>query len=288
MSYTNETTHYGIPLPLGTDKTTPMDYNTSMQEVDTVLFGAKSDSDSALRKAQQVEEDLSQTDGNVTALAGRVTTLEGTSVTHGNAIQQNAQDIADVRADALDMIEAKDEGTAQVATVAVNKGEYFRYNDVLYLATQNIGVGTTIIPNTNCRATNVGTELKEINSDLKGATVLLTFASTTTWANACVAIQTAVRNSDVDFSKLRLRFYSSNEDNYALLEPVQYAFASTGTISFLGFVYISGNIGVRMIRTHATVVSESDGLTQWTSDNWTGTHIAVTDDIGGKIELIAV
>lgn len=163
MGYTNETTHYGIPLPLGTDKTTPMDYNTSMQEVDTALFGAKSDSDSALRKAQQVETGLSQTDENVSSLAGRITTLEGTSVTHGNAIQQNAQDIANVRADALDMIEAKDEGTAQVATVAVNAGQYFRYNDVLYMATQNIAVGATIVPNTNCRATNVGTELELIN-----------------------------------------------------------------------------------------------------------------------------
>lgn len=166
MSYTNDTTHYGIPLPLGTDKTTPMDYNESMQEVDTVLFGAKSDSDSALRKAQQVEEGLSQTNEDVSGLEGRVTTLEGTSVTHGNAIQQNAQDIADVRADALDMIEAKDEGTAQVATVAVSAGEYFRYNDVLYKATQNIDVGNTIVPNTNCRATNVGTELTNLNNEL--------------------------------------------------------------------------------------------------------------------------
>lgn len=167
MSYTNETTHYGIPLPLGTDKTTPMDYNESMQEVDTVLFGAKSDSDSALRKAQQVEEGLSQTDETVSSINGRVTTLEGTSVTHGNAIQQNAQNIADVRADALDMIEAKDEGTAQVATIAVNKGEYFRYNDVLYIATQNIAVGATIVPNTNCKATNVGTELEQVNNSLQ-------------------------------------------------------------------------------------------------------------------------
>ena len=166
MSYTNETTHYGIPLPLGTDKTTPMDYNTSMQEVDTVLFGAKSDSDSALRKAQQVEEGLSQTDNNLSSVADRVTTLEGTSVTQGNAIQQNAQDIADVRADALDMIVAKDEGTAQIATVPVNAGEYFRYNDVLYIAIQNIAIDDTIVPNTNCRATNVGTELTQINSDL--------------------------------------------------------------------------------------------------------------------------
>lgn len=166
MAYTNETTHYGIPLPLGSDLTTPMDYNESMQDVDTALFESKTDSSSALQKANQLQQDLATTNGNVTAVTGRVTTLEGTVTTQGQSILQNTQDISDVRADALDMIEAKDEGTAQVASVAVAKGEYFRYNDVLYIATQTIGVGDTIVPNTNCRATNVGTELNQLNSDL--------------------------------------------------------------------------------------------------------------------------
>lgn len=168
MAYTNETTHYGIPLPLGSDLTTPMDYNPSAQEVDTVLFEAKTDSASSLQKANQLQQDLATTNGNVTAVTGRVTTLEGTVTTQGQSILQNTQDISDVRADALDMIVAKDEGTAQVATVAVAEGEYFRYNDVLYIATQAIAVGDTIVPNTNCKATNVGTELNQLNNDLSG------------------------------------------------------------------------------------------------------------------------
>ena len=166
--YTNETTHYGIPLPLGSDLTAPMDYNESMQDVDTALFESKTDSSSALQKANQLQLDLGTTNDNVTSVAVRVTALEGTSVTQGQAILQNTQDIANVRADALDMIEAKDEGTAQIATVAVTSGEYFRYNDVLYIATQNIAVGDTIVPNTNCRATNVGTELTQLNTSLAG------------------------------------------------------------------------------------------------------------------------
>ncbi|MBP3887246.1 MAG: hypothetical protein J6F30_06290 [Cellulosilyticum sp.] len=173
MAYTNETTHYSIPLPLGSDLTTPMDYNESMQDVDTALFEAKTDSGSALQKANQLQQDLATTNDNVTAVAGRVTTLEGTSVTQGQAILQNTQDIADVRTDALDMIVAKDEGTAQVATVAIAEGEYFRYNDVLYIATENIAIGDSIIPNENCKATNVGTELSQLNSDLsnKGSVI---------------------------------------------------------------------------------------------------------------------
>lgn len=191
MAYTNETTHYGIPLPLGSDLTTPMDYNESMQNVDTALFESKTDSTSALQKANQLQQDLATTNDNVTAVAGRVTTLEGTSVTQGQAILQNTQDIADVRADALDMIVAKDEGTAQVATVAVNKGEYFRYNDVLYLATSDIAIGDTIVPNENCSATNVGTELSQVNSDLY-TKVSITTADGDTYATALGKLKTAV------------------------------------------------------------------------------------------------
>lgn len=197
MGYTNETTHYGIPLPLGSDKTTPMDYNTSAQEVDTVLFEAKTDSASALQKANQLQQDLSTTNDNVTGVTGRVTTLEGTVTTQGGAILQNTQDIADVRADALDMIEAKDEGTAQVATVAVTSGEYFRYNDVLYIATQNIAVGDTIVPNTNCRATNIGTELMK----LPRHTILGEVVADGTKTRAQLLSELTAQ---VDFTKLRI------------------------------------------------------------------------------------
>lgn len=196
MGYTNETTHYGIPLPLGSDKTTPMDYNTSAQKVDTDLFEAKTDSASALQKANQLQHDLATTNNNVTGVKGRVTTLEGTVTTQGQSILQNTQDIGDVRADALDMIVAKDEGTAQVATVAVAKGEYFRYNDVLYIATANISVGDTIVPNTNCKATNVATELvssvnaiNEINADLQKVSAnIITYANNVTAGGSSIKI----------------------------------------------------------------------------------------------------
>lgn len=167
MSYTNETTHYGIPLPLGTDLTTPMDYNQSAQSIDTALFGAVTDASAGVQKANAVEEALGTTNDNLSALTGRVTSAEGTITTQGNAITQLQLDVADTKADALDMICAVDEGTAQVASVKVDKGQFFRYNDVLYIATDDIAVGNTIVPNTNCRATNVATELENLNNAQK-------------------------------------------------------------------------------------------------------------------------
>lgn len=169
MGYSAETTHFGIPLPTGSDLTTPMDYNESAQAVDTALFKSQASSDTALQKATAVETGLADTNTEVTAVKGRVTTLEQTSQTQGTAITALGNKVDDVKADALDMICAVDEGTAQIATVAVNKGDYFRYNDVLYMATDNIAIGDTIVPNTNCRATNVSTELQ--NSGGSGSTV---------------------------------------------------------------------------------------------------------------------
>lgn len=160
MGYSAETTHFGIPLPTGSDLTTPMDYNESAQDVDTALFNAQANSDTALQKANSVEQELADTNTEVTNVKGRVTTLEQTAQTQGTAISNLDNRVTDVKADALDMICAVDEGTAQIATIPVENGKYFRYNDVLYMATANIAVGDTIVPNTNCRATNVATELE--------------------------------------------------------------------------------------------------------------------------------
>lgn len=169
MGYSAETTHEGFPLPTGSDLTTPMDYNESLQKADTDIFNALSNSDTALQKANAVETGLTDTNTEVTSVKNRVVTLEQTSQTQGTAITNLGNKVDDVKADALDMICAVDEGTAQIATVPVSEGHYFRYNDVLYIADDDIEVGDTIVPNTNCHATNVATELQ--NASGGGSTV---------------------------------------------------------------------------------------------------------------------
>lgn len=51
MSYTNETVHYGIPLPIGSDLTTPMDYNEAAEAIDNAVFTAESNSSTAAGQA---------------------------------------------------------------------------------------------------------------------------------------------------------------------------------------------------------------------------------------------
>lgn len=165
MASTNFTTHYSIPLPLGTDLTTPMDYNEAAEAVDTALFGAVTDAgnasiaagnavNTANAAAEEVDtlgSDLSQEKAKIIALQTRVTNAEN--------------EIDDVRADSSDMITAYNEPTA-TSTHAYAIGDFFIYNNTLYKATAAIAIGATIVPDTNCETTNVSSELIEIKSAL--------------------------------------------------------------------------------------------------------------------------
>ncbi len=190
--YEHGTAHFNLPQTVGTDKRDWLDTNQAFADVDAALYTASetaSSTASALSGLSQtvagVQEDVTDIQEDVTEIGGRVTQ-------QGSAITGLTTRVDDVKADSLDMICAVDEGTAQVATVAVTEGKYFRYNDVLYIATSNINIGDSIIPNTNCRATNVATELEAIesgNAPAAGdtrfdiATGKMQYYNGTTWVN---------------------------------------------------------------------------------------------------------
>lgn len=100
MGYTNETTHYGIPLPLGSDLTTPMDYNTAAEAVDAAVFEAVSNSsgavDTAAEAVQTANAAATTAAGAVTeaqtahAVADAATTAAGTAQNTANAAQVTA------------------------------------------------------------------------------------------------------------------------------------------------------------------------------------------------------
>lgn len=165
MGSTNFSTHYSIPLPLGTDLTTPMDYNEAAEAVDTALFGAVTDAGNASDAAaaavstanvaseavDTVSADLVQEKAKIVALQTRMTNAEN--------------EIDDVRADGQDSICAYNEPTA-TSTHAYAIGDYFFYNNTLYQTTASIAIGATITPDTNCETTNITSELIQINTAL--------------------------------------------------------------------------------------------------------------------------
>lgn len=165
MSYANGTTHYNLPQTLGTDKRDWFDTNQAFADIDAAIYGA-------VQNASQAVTDLSALTTRVGAAENDIDTLETAIGTHtsqisamqtsitqiGNAVTDNKQDV-------LDMIESTQEASA-TAAYAHAVGSYFIYNDTLYVTTVAIAVGDTIVPNTNCETTDIGTVLAQLNSDL--------------------------------------------------------------------------------------------------------------------------
>lgn len=170
MSYVNGTTHYNLPQTVGTDKRDWFDSNAAFAAVDAALYAA------ATGQASDAEA-ITALQQTVAGQATDIATLQTASSSHAASISAlqttvngQATQIADVRQDAEDMITANNEGAAATSTRAYVVGDYFIYNDVLYKATDAIAIGDTIVPNTNCEATNVDTELTKLNSDLANIT----------------------------------------------------------------------------------------------------------------------
>jgi hypothetical protein len=196
--YTNETTHFGIPLPLGSDLTTPMDYNTAAEAVDTALFEAQGDAATANENAAAAVETANATSEALYTLSGTVGGHTSQISALGARMTNAENEIDDVRSDLEDMIVAYNEPTA-TSTHAYSAGDYFIYNDILYNATDSIAIGATIVPNTNCEATNVMTELKSALSDKQDT--ITPSAVNVTWAPTLSVSGNIVKYGDVvDFS----------------------------------------------------------------------------------------
>ena len=225
MSSTNVTEFYGLTQYAGSDKPSFTDNNEAFRAIDAALHAA-------VAGVEDASDAVTALTGRVGDVEEAVTGLSGTVGTQGDAITalQNKEisqdgDIAEVKAAALDMICAFNEEAAQ-SVHAYAIGDFFRYNDVLYKASAVINIGDTIIPNTNCVATNV-TEQLLTDVDKVGDLSSLT---TTDKTSAVAAINEAV--SDVgDLSSLTTTDKTSavaaiNEVKSALVKPTKVAEAT--------------------------------------------------------------
>lgn len=177
MASTNFTTHYSIPLPLGTDLTTPMDYNEAAEAVDTALFGAVTDAGNAAEAAGEAVNTANAASAAVEAVSTDLVFEKAKIVQLQTRMTAAENDIDDVYTDVTDMITAYKEPSA-TSTHAYAIGDYFIYNETLYRATAAIAIGATIVPNTNCETTNVSSELKDVISRLAVKNVSNMFALT--------------------------------------------------------------------------------------------------------------
>lgn len=161
MAYTNGTTHYNLPQTVGTDKRDWSDTNQAFADVDSALYTASQLADSLGTRVSTAESNISDLQTAETENTADITSLEGRMTSAERSILNNASNITDVKNDADNLVTAYVESTA-TASRSYDEGDYFIYNNVLYRATTTIETSASIVPNTNCVATNVSTELQSL------------------------------------------------------------------------------------------------------------------------------
>lgn len=166
MSYANGTQFYNLPQTVGTDKRDWFDSNSAFATVDAALHAAVTGQAADAEAISAINASLATDEANITSLQTASTSQAASISALQTTVTTQAAQIADIRQDAEDMITANNEGAAAASTRAYAIGDYFIYNDVLYKATEAIEIGDTIVPNTNCEATNVDTEITAIKSDI--------------------------------------------------------------------------------------------------------------------------
>ena len=201
MSYTNKTEFYEIPLPIETDLYDPMDYNESMEAVDTALHGAVQNASTAVDTANTASDAAAAATSGLEALSETVNTEKGKLTALTARVTAAENEIDDVRSDGQDAICAFNEPTA-TSTHAYAIGDYFFYNNVLYRATAAIAISDTIVPNTNCEARNVTSDLIEIHLALSSEVVRVSGDGVKTYAelltSMCAALN-AVNDLNLKF-----------------------------------------------------------------------------------------
>lgn len=168
MSYAQGTQFYNLPQTVGTDKRDWFDTNSAFAAVDAALHAAVTGQATDAEAISTINAKLATDEANIAALQTKGNTHDSQIAALQTTVNTQASQISDVRQDAEDMITANNEGAAATSTRAYAIGDYFIYNDVLYKATAAIAIGDTIVPNTNCEATNVDTEISQLNSDISG------------------------------------------------------------------------------------------------------------------------
>lgn len=192
MSYQNGTTHYNLPQTVGTDKRDWFDTNEAFANLDTAVHTAVQTGVINSQKIEEAEGTVGQlntrvegVEGDVADIKVDVATAKEDIATQGVALSGLTTQVRDNKTDLEDMITAYEEETA-TASASHNVGDYFRYNDVLYITTITIRVGDTIVPDVNCRSTNVMTRVRALENQGGGQSPL---ASSVLYDNATSGLQ---------------------------------------------------------------------------------------------------
>lgn len=90
MAYSNQTTHYGLPLPVGSDKSTWTDTNEAFEAVDSALYAASQAGSSQSTAVEQLQQQMITANQQIASNAGdisaEVAAREAQDNAHSSAI----------------------------------------------------------------------------------------------------------------------------------------------------------------------------------------------------------
>lgn len=232
MSYANGTQFYNLPQTVGNDKRDWFDSNAAFAAIDAALHSAVTGQAADAEAISTINGKLADDEADIAALQTKTTTHDSQIAALQTTVNTQASQIQDVRQDAEDMITANNEGAAATSTRAYEVGDYFIYNDVLYKATAAIAIGDTIVPNTNCEATNVDTELTQLNSDLSTKSVSVTADGVKTWGTLLTELNTLKGSSTLN-SNSRIEVNGTTYNAvYHVIDTINGVFSRSLSLSF--------------------------------------------------------
>lgn len=208
MSYRVGTTHYNLPQTEASDTRDWFDTNEAFRVIDEALYSANQTAGQATQDIETVKDDVSDLKDADTAMTGRVNGIEGRVAANELKINRLETDVTDGIQDLKDSICAIEEASA-TAAYRHDNGEFFWYNDTLYKATTNIAVGQQIVPDTNCKTTNITTELLEGASG--GVEIDDTVVSTTkVWSSYKTNEELKPKTGDTRYYSGKIQYYTGS------------------------------------------------------------------------------
>lgn len=265
MSYQNGTTHYNLPQTVGTDKRDWFDTNEAFADLDSAVYGAAQTGAVNSQKIEEAEGTIGQLNTRVGAVEEDVTDIKVNIATAqedigtlGTTLSGLTTEVRDNKTDLEDMITAYEEETA-TASMSHNVGDYFRYNNVLYITTITIRVGDTIVPDVNCRSTNVMTRVRALENQGGGQSPL---ASSVLYDNATSGLQaTDVQNAidELDSSlDIALQGVQSNGTNIGDLTTLLTTVKSNLVGAINELYGMIGGAGMKVYHGKATLPSSQN------------------------------
>lgn len=212
MSYEHGTEHFNLPQTVGSDTRDWFDTNEAFRVVDETLYSANQTVVQATQDIETVKEDISDLKDADTAMTGRVDGIDSRVTANETKIQRLENATADNKQDLMDAICSIEEASA-TAAYKHDTGDFFWYNDTLYKATANIAIGQQIVPDTNCKTTNITTELLESPSggvEIDDTVVSATKVWSSYKTNEEIANTGATKTGDTRWYSGKLQYYDGS------------------------------------------------------------------------------